>query len=70
MRMARVNITIPDELLDQARAAGLNVSRLAAAALADELDRRAKNSGLDAYLADLDAGPGPPPPHEIRGRLL
>lgn len=66
MRMARVNITVPDELLDQARAAGLNVSRLAAAALAEELDRLAKISDLDAYLADLDAELGPVPQHEQR----
>lgn len=61
-----MNITIPDELLDKARAAGLNVSRLAAAALADELDRRAKIRELDAYLADLDAELGPVPQHELR----
>ena len=59
MRMARVNITVPDELLTQARAAGLNVSRLAAAAVAEELDRRAKIAELDAYLAELDAQLGP-----------
>jgi hypothetical protein len=38
MRMARVNITIPDELLERARAAGVNVSRAAASALSEELD--------------------------------
>jgi hypothetical protein len=65
MRMARVNITVADELLHQARAAGLNVSRLAAAALAEELDRRAKVAELDAYLADLDAELGPVPQHEL-----
>jgi hypothetical protein len=59
MRMARVNITIPDDLLGQARAAGLNVSRLAATALAAELERRSKIDELDAYLADLDAAQGP-----------
>jgi post-segregation antitoxin (ccd killing protein) len=59
MRMARVNITVPDELLSRARAAGLNVSRLAAAAVAEELDRRAKIAELDAYLAELDAQLGP-----------
>lgn len=59
MRMARVNITVPDELLDDARAAGLNVSRLAAAALAQELDRRAKIAELEAHLAELDAELGP-----------
>ena len=66
MRMARVNITLPDDLLSQARAAGLNVSRLAAAALAEELDRRAKIDELDAYLADLDNELGPVPQHELR----
>jgi predicted transcriptional regulator len=66
MRMARVNITIPDELLGQARAAGLNVSRVAAMALADEIDRQAKIRELDAYLADRDAELGPVPLHEIR----
>ena len=59
MRMARVNITVPDELLEHARAAGLNVSRLASAALAEELDRLAKIAALDAYLAELDAELGP-----------
>ena len=59
MRMARVNITVPDELLAHARAAGLNVSRLASSALAEELDRRAKLAELDAYLAELDAELGP-----------
>jgi predicted transcriptional regulator len=65
MRMARVNITVPDELLQQARAAGLNVSRLAAAAVAEELDRRAKIAALDSYLAELDAELGPLPDHEV-----
>ncbi len=64
MRMARVNITVPDELLRQARAAGLNVSRLAATALAEELDRQAKIAELDAYLAALDAELGPVPQRE------
>jgi hypothetical protein len=65
MRMARVNITIPDELLEHARAAGLNVSRLAAAALAEELDRRAKVAALDAYLAEMDAEFGPVPESDL-----
>jgi len=59
MRMARVNITIPDDVLDAARAAGLNVSRLAASALTDELDRRAKINALDSYLRELDLALGP-----------
>jgi post-segregation antitoxin (ccd killing protein) len=59
--MARVNITVPDALLEQARAAGLNVSRVAASALLEELDRRAKIAALDAYLDELDAGLGAVP---------
>jgi hypothetical protein len=59
MRMARVNITVPDELLSQARAAGLNVSRLASSAVAEELDRLAKMAELDAYLTELEAELGP-----------
>ena len=35
--MARVNIYLPDELADQARAAGLNVSNVAQEALRREL---------------------------------
>jgi len=64
MRMARVNITVPDALLDQARTAGLNVSRLAAAALAEELDRRTKLAELDSYLAALEIELGPVPADE------
>ncbi len=59
MRMTRVNISVPDELLRQAKAARLNVSRLAAAALSEELDRRAKIATLDDYLRELDAELGP-----------
>jgi post-segregation antitoxin (ccd killing protein) len=66
MRMARVNITVPDELLEQARVAGLNVSRIATAALAEELDRRAKVAALDAYLAEMDAELGPAPEADQR----
>lgn len=57
--MARVNITIPDGLLERARAAGLNVSRAAVSALSDELERRAKVAALDSYLRELDAMLGP-----------
>jgi len=59
MRMARVNITIPDELHEGARRAGLNVSQLAQRAVATELDRLAKIAALDSYLADLEAELGP-----------
>lgn len=63
--MARVNISVPDLLMEEARAAGLNVSRLAAAALAEELDRRTRVTELDAHLAALEAELGPIPQAEI-----
>lgn len=72
MRMARVNITVPDELLARARAAGLNVSAAAAAGLADELERLDKIAEFDRYLAELEAELGPITPAEIaeaRARL-
>jgi hypothetical protein len=59
MRMARVNISLPDDLYDEARRARLNVSRLAAAALSAELGRRAKAAALGTYLAQLDTELGP-----------
>lgn len=65
MRMARVNITVPDDLLQRARGAGLNVSRVAASALAAELDRLAKIAELDAYLASLEVAEGPLSDQEV-----
>ncbi len=64
MRMSRVNITVPDEVVAQARDAGLNVSRVATKALVEELDRRAKIDALDTYLAELEAELGPIGPKE------
>lgn len=64
MRMARVNITIPDDVVEEARRHGLNVSRLASAAVAFELDRLRKIAALDLYLADMEAELGPIPAHE------
>ena len=59
MRMARVNITMPDELHAQAKLAGLNISQLTQQAVTAELARRAKISELDAYLAELGSEMGP-----------
>ena len=59
MRMAKVSVSIPDEVVAAAKAAGLNISRLATRALADELDRQAKVAELDAYLARLESELGP-----------
>jgi len=49
--MARLNVYVPDELAERAKAADLNISALAQAAIADELQRRATNSWLDALPA-------------------
>ncbi len=65
MRMARVNITIPDELLARARAHDLNVSAAAAAGLEDALVRIDKNVELDRWLAEMEAERGPSTPEEI-----
>lgn len=53
MRMARVNVYLPDELAEQARAADLNVSGLTQEAIRRALDARAVNDWLDD-LASLD----------------
>lgn len=58
--MARTNVSIPDDLLDQARFAGLNVSALARDAIADELDRQARLAAAYAWLDELDAALGAP----------
>jgi hypothetical protein len=57
--MARVNITMPDDLHAEARRAGLNVSQLAQRAIAEELNRMAKIAELDAYLEELEQQSGP-----------
>ena len=53
VRMARVNVYLPDELAEQARAADLNVSGLTQEAIRRALDARAVNDWLDD-LASLD----------------
>jgi ribosome assembly protein YihI (activator of Der GTPase) len=57
--MARVNITIPDEMHRRAKEAGLNVSQLAQQAVAQELANLDKIAGIDQYLAELEAQYGP-----------
>ena len=47
MRMARVNVYLPDELAVQAREAGLNVSGLTQEALRRALDAKATDDWLD-----------------------
>ena len=60
MRMARVNVYLPDELADAARDADLNVSRLTQEAIAAELASRA----TDAWLDGLDRLPATGATHE------
>jgi post-segregation antitoxin (ccd killing protein) len=63
MRIARVNVYLPDELADRARAAGLNISGVAQEAL-----RRALMRGeTDRWLDRLEALPRTDVPH---GRVI
>lgn len=59
MRMARVNVSMSDDLYQRAREAGLGISRLAQQAVEAELGRLAKLAALDAYLVELEAELGP-----------
>lgn len=47
MRMARVNVYLPDELAQRARSAGLNISKVAQQALRDNLAQNETDSWLD-----------------------
>lgn len=58
--MARRNISLPDDLDEQARSARLNVSALAQRAVAGELDRRQRMAALGAWLDELDTAHGAP----------
>lgn len=58
--MARRNISLPDDLDEQARSARLNVSALAQRAVAEELGRRERMAALDAWLDELDRAHGEP----------
>lgn len=48
--MARLNVYVPDELAERARARGLNVSALTQAAISAELE----NSATEAWLDGLE----------------
>ncbi|KUI39282.1 type II toxin-antitoxin system CcdA family antitoxin [Mycobacterium sp. GA-2829] len=49
--MARLNVYVPDDLAEQARARGLNISALTQAAIRAELEYAA----TDTWLESLDA---------------
>jgi post-segregation antitoxin (ccd killing protein) len=59
MRMGRINISVPDELVQAAKAENMNISKFMSSALAEELDRRAKIRALDEYLTELESEHGP-----------
>ncbi|HEX6197337.1 MAG TPA: type II toxin-antitoxin system CcdA family antitoxin [Jiangellaceae bacterium] len=63
--MARVNISLPDEIYRRAKEAGLNVSQLARRAITQELSDRAKIAGAYAYLAEMEREHGPLTADEI-----
>jgi len=50
MRMSRVNVYLPADLADDARAAGLNVSALTQVAVRDALAARKTDTWLDGLL--------------------
>ena len=56
MRMARVNVYLPDQLAAQARSAGLNVSSLTQEALRSALAARRTDDWLDDIAALRPAG--------------
>ena len=60
--MARVNITLPDDLVVEARAAGLTLSTYAAQGIRERLRTLAQQAELERYLAQLDAEHGPVSP--------
>jgi post-segregation antitoxin (ccd killing protein) len=60
VRMARINVYVPDELADQARAAGLNISGMTQEALRGALAPGA----TDRWLERLEALPRADIPHD------
>ena len=63
--MARVNVSIPDDVIERAREAGLNVSRLATSALEEALEKQVKVELAKQYLAELEAELGPIPQEDL-----
>ena len=51
MRMARVNVYLPDQLADQAKDAGLNVSNLTQEAVRSALSAKSTGDWLDEVTA-------------------
>lgn len=66
MRMARVNVYLPDELADEARAADLNVSSLTQQAIREALN----SSSMHTWLASLRQRPVDPVDPEVVSAAL
>jgi post-segregation antitoxin (ccd killing protein) len=64
--MARRNISLPDDLDEAARRAGINVSAVSRKALEAELDRKVRMARLDAWLDEMDEKYGPPSEEAMR----
>lgn len=62
--MARVNISMPEDMHRRAKELGLNISQLAQKAVARELEDEALRAKADEYLAELEAENGPITPEE------
>jgi hypothetical protein len=60
MRMARVNVYLPDNLAREAKSAGLNISSVAQEALT----RKLAHNETDRWLDELDRLPGVEIAHE------
>mgnify|MGYP001131453018 CR=1 FL=1 len=65
VRMARVNITVPDDLLASARGHGLNISEITRLGLETQLRRIENADGLAQLQAEMEADLGPPSPEDL-----
>jgi hypothetical protein len=65
MRMARVNVYLPDALYEEAKGLGLPVSELTQSAIRQALDQRGRLAALQQFLNDLTETQGPATDAEI-----
>lgn len=64
MRMARVNVYLPDKLFKRAKHAKLSVSELSQRAIREELLRRERMQALEEFVGALEDEQGPATPDE------
>ncbi len=65
MRMARVNVYLPDDLHRDAKAAHLNVSELCQAAVREELGLRSRVEAMEHHLRQIEEAFGPASETEV-----